>query len=56
MRNSGKSCLMLEDVTNVIIHDIGISKCAPADSAYINVSESQVKHAGKTKGNGITII
>lgn len=56
VRITGKGCLMLEDVTNIIIHDIGISNCDPADSAYINISETQVKHAGKAKGNGITII
>ncbi|KAK1394976.1 Pectate lyase [Heracleum sosnowskyi] len=53
---SGIGCLLLEDVTNVIIHGVGISSCASADSAYIKMNETLVKHAGKAKGNGITII
>ncbi|KAK1356453.1 Pectate lyase [Heracleum sosnowskyi] len=52
---TGKGCITVQDVSNVIIHNIHVYNCVPSGSAAIRVSPTQVEHKGKSDGDGISI-
>ncbi|KAL1827119.1 hypothetical protein ACET3Z_005531 [Daucus carota] len=52
---TGKGCITVQDVSNVIIHNIHVYNCVPSGSGDIRLSPTQVEHKGKSDGDGISI-
>lgn len=52
---TGKGCITIQDVSNVIIHNIHVYNCVPSGSADIRLNPAQVEHKGKSDGDGISI-
>lgn len=52
---TGKGCIVIENVGNIIIHGIYVHDCEPSGNAKIRVSPSDVVGRGKTDGDGLTI-
>ncbi|KAK4760174.1 hypothetical protein SAY87_023305 [Trapa incisa] len=52
---TGNGCIILDSVTNVIIHNIHIHHCKPSDNAKIRTSPTQVSARGRTDGDGISV-
>ncbi|KAL8090349.1 hypothetical protein AgCh_039717 [Apium graveolens] len=52
---TGKGCITIQDVSNVIIHNIHVYNCVPSKSADIRLNPTQVEHKGRSDGDGISI-
>ncbi|KAI3517205.1 hypothetical protein L1887_16417 [Cichorium endivia] len=52
---TGKGCIVIENVGNIIIHGIYVHDCEPSGNAKIRVSPSDVVGRGKSDGDGLTI-
>ncbi|KAK9064073.1 hypothetical protein SSX86_017945 [Deinandra increscens subsp. villosa] len=52
---TGKGCIVIENVGNIIIHGLYIHDCEPSGKAKIRVSPTDVVGRGKTDGDGLTI-
>ncbi|XP_024990869.1 probable pectate lyase 18 [Cynara cardunculus var. scolymus] len=52
---TGKGCIVIENVGNIIIHGLYIHDCEPSGKAKIRVSPTDVVGRGKSDGDGLTI-
>lgn len=52
---TGKGCVILDSVTNVIIHNVHIHHCKPSSNAKIRTSPTQVSERGRSDGDGISV-
>ncbi|KAD2804785.1 hypothetical protein R6Q59_029802 [Mikania micrantha] len=52
---TGKGCIVIENVGNIIIHGLYIHDCEPSGKANIRVSPTDTVSRGKTDGDGLTI-
>ncbi|KAL4575244.1 hypothetical protein LXL04_022086 [Taraxacum kok-saghyz] len=52
---TGKGCIVIENVGNIIIHGVYIHDCEPSGNAKIRVSPTDVVGRGKSDGDGLTI-
>ncbi|XP_071687004.1 probable pectate lyase 18 [Rutidosis leptorrhynchoides] len=52
---TGKGCIVIENVGNIIIHGLYVHDCEPSDKAKIRVSPTDVVGRGKSDGDGLTI-
>ncbi|XP_048134352.1 probable pectate lyase 5 isoform X2 [Rhodamnia argentea] len=53
---TGRGCLIIDAVTNIIVHNVHIHHCKPSDDAKIRISPTQVSARGKSDGDGISIL
>ncbi|KAF8035230.1 hypothetical protein BT93_C1296 [Corymbia citriodora subsp. variegata] len=53
---TGLGCLIIYEVTNIIIHNVHIYRCKPSGNAKIRISPTQVVARGKSDGDGISIL
>lgn len=52
---TGRGCITLQYVSNVIIHNIHVHHCKPSGGANIASSPTHVGYRGKSDGDGISI-
>ncbi|KAI4376418.1 hypothetical protein MLD38_014183 [Melastoma candidum] len=52
---TGFGCLILRQVTNVIIHNVQIHHCKPSGKAEVRKSPTEVVASGGSDGDGITV-
>ncbi|KAF8035236.1 hypothetical protein BT93_C1302 [Corymbia citriodora subsp. variegata] len=52
---TGRGCLIIYNVTNIIIHNVHIHHCKPSGNAEIRISPTQVTPRGKSDGDGISV-
>ncbi|KAL8218279.1 hypothetical protein R6Q57_021652 [Mikania cordata] len=52
---TGKGCIVIENVGNIIIHGLYIHDCEPSGKANIRVSPTDIVRRGKSDGDGLTI-
>ncbi|XP_031374581.1 probable pectate lyase 5 isoform X2 [Punica granatum] len=52
---TGKGCVILDSVSNVIIHNIHIHHCKPSGNAKIRTSPVQISERGQSDGDGISV-
>ncbi|KAI3725374.1 hypothetical protein L1987_65161 [Smallanthus sonchifolius] len=52
---TGKGCIVIENVGNIIIHGLYIHDCEPSGDAKIRVSPTDVVGRGRSDGDGLTI-
>nr|XP_043618348.1 probable pectate lyase 18 [Erigeron canadensis] len=52
---TGKGCIVIENVGNIIIHGLYIHDCEPSGKAKIRVSPTDVVGRGKSDGDGLTV-
>ncbi|XP_056166514.1 probable pectate lyase 5 [Syzygium oleosum] len=53
---TGLGCLIIYEVTNIIIHNVHIHHCKPSGNAKIRISPTQVTERGKSDGDGISVL
>ncbi|XP_039164387.1 probable pectate lyase 5 isoform X1 [Eucalyptus grandis] len=53
---TGLGCLIIYDVTNIIIHNVHIHHCKPSGNAKIRISPTQVTERGRSDGDGISVL
>ncbi|KAI3440116.1 Pectate lyase [Psidium guajava] len=52
---TGRGCLIIDAVTNIIVHNVHIHHCKPSGDAKIRISPTQVSARGKSDGDGISV-
>lgn len=52
---TGKGCVILDSVTNVIIHNIHIHHCEPSGNAEVRRSTTWISPRGPSDGDGISV-
>ncbi|KAA8539246.1 hypothetical protein F0562_025938 [Nyssa sinensis] len=52
---TGGGCIMLQDISNVIIHNIHVHHCIPTGNTNIRSTPTHVGHRGMSDGDGISI-
>ncbi|XP_076952269.1 putative pectate lyase 18 [Bidens hawaiensis] len=52
---TGKGCIVIENVGNIIIHGLYIHDCEPSGKSKIRVSPTDIVNRGKSDGDGLTI-
>ncbi|PWA50878.1 pectin lyase fold/virulence factor, AmbAllergen [Artemisia annua] len=52
---TGKGCILIENVGNIIIHGLYIHDCEPSGEAKLRVSPTNIVGKGKSDGDGLTI-
>ncbi|XP_057476294.1 probable pectate lyase 13 isoform X2 [Actinidia eriantha] len=55
VRITGGGCITLQYVSNVIIHNIHVTRCVPSGNTNIRSSPTHVGYRGKSDGDGISI-
>ncbi|KAL3745897.1 hypothetical protein ACJRO7_014920 [Eucalyptus globulus] len=56
VRITGLGCLIIYDVTNIIIHNVHIHHCKPSGNAKIRISPTQVTERGRSDGDRISVL
>ncbi|XP_073037145.1 probable pectate lyase 18 isoform X2 [Primulina eburnea] len=55
IRITGNGCITLQNISNVIIHNIHVYNCQPSGNTNIRSSPTHVGHRGRSDGDGISI-